>query len=1108
MQLKLKVLTIAIIFTLMSAFVPIKVQGDTSPTLPKVAVHVSGYTDSKWIYTSWKYFQIYELLEEALRSDGTPFVEITDTEIESGGLLTDSGLPKYPILFSLSAECISSTEAQEIKEYVQAGGFAYAGSSSWTRKQDGTPYKIADAEHVSAVADSTWDTAGGSGEDPNYVASKTLDGDPNTFWLMDNNKYDPSTGLPVGDPINITFTFDVTYELQWVEVTQSSWTGNDYKTKDYEIWISPDGTSWSKAAQNTLPNSSAAVQQTAFSPTTAKKVRISVASVWVSQTANTGGLAEFKVVTTGTTPISIDPSSVAADSTWDWPITPGGDPRYVPEKTLDGDPNSQWFTDNYVYDSNGLPNPVPININYTFTNIHQINMVELTQTCWTGGGGLEYKTKNYEIWVSSDGSSWTKVAQNTLPGTHSAVQQNTFSPISAKKIRITITSVWESQVSHAAGLAEFKAYTTGGESIPGPPKFTNWLSNEMGIDNLLTYHEPTNPKLGGQDWWNSWSYVGTSGRGVLVQSGVSHRLVDHVPKGRRLLWILPQTYNSRPSGSTQHFAWATESTGATVLATFEWTGSVTWTSEGYRDIPLIAYKYYGSGCFIYHSEFSPLAGYGGFSVDSFTYAFFRKAIEWAFEANNVPLIRLAPWPYPSKAAFIIRLDGDGGPSDIMSYVAIDEARDVHGEYYIVTNTVSDPSLLTNAASHGAIIGSHSTYHTGPDSEGYSAAFNNIEGSLDDLESWLGNRPRIWVSPYYDAITEQAFQVIEATGLVSAGEQGVGPHPHFAMSMETEGKHYNFIELPTLEYFSDVMLDNQPILECDVPFYTNCNDPNGTMAKAIDFSYSMEGLIDIYAHFRSTSTIRRAFYIEYSKTKPDVWFTGSEDIYNWMLRRNHTSIAPTYESGSPDRINVAVSGPTDPGPFALDVTVPWSYETVVVKVNGVVTSNYENTGGKLRVSVGSPSQVEILLPHAEIESYHSSGIQDDEFVPGESICVKGSSFKLGNYPTYIVKDTSWSEPMAIPSRIAESSVTADSSGNVALTSIWSSATPGKYDIIVDVNGNNQYDTGIDVLLDNKVRITAGFFVIPEYALGTVLALAVCFAGVAVYRRSKQKKQRTL
>ena len=60
------------------------------PAEPTVAIHVSGQTQAldpgNW-WPSWHYFVIPESLEEALRSDGTPFVEVSvDISGMNGGL--------------------------------------------------------------------------------------------------------------------------------------------------------------------------------------------------------------------------------------------------------------------------------------------------------------------------------------------------------------------------------------------------------------------------------------------------------------------------------------------------------------------------------------------------------------------------------------------------------------------------------------------------------------------------------------------------------------------------------------------------------------------------------------------------------------------------------------------------------------------------------------------------------------------------------------------------------------------------------------------------------------------------------------------------------------
>jgi uncharacterized repeat protein (TIGR01451 family) len=111
-------------------------------TLPLVAIHVSEHTQAldsggAW-YTSWHYFVMYESLKEALRSDGTPFVEISDAQIAAGELLSPAGTPKYPILISLASEAIDDDEIEPLRTFVAAGGFLFVGSSAFTRNTDGT----------------------------------------------------------------------------------------------------------------------------------------------------------------------------------------------------------------------------------------------------------------------------------------------------------------------------------------------------------------------------------------------------------------------------------------------------------------------------------------------------------------------------------------------------------------------------------------------------------------------------------------------------------------------------------------------------------------------------------------------------------------------------------------------------------------------------------------------------------------------------------------------------------------------------------------------------------------------------------------------------------
>jgi uncharacterized membrane protein YqaE (UPF0057 family) len=104
----------------------------TSPT-PTGA----GTTGFEWWPTDWHYFVMPDSLKESLRSDGTSFTVVGDSNITAGVLLTN-GLPKYPILISLAAEAINDSEISAFTNYVAAGGFLVVGSSSFTRNTNGT----------------------------------------------------------------------------------------------------------------------------------------------------------------------------------------------------------------------------------------------------------------------------------------------------------------------------------------------------------------------------------------------------------------------------------------------------------------------------------------------------------------------------------------------------------------------------------------------------------------------------------------------------------------------------------------------------------------------------------------------------------------------------------------------------------------------------------------------------------------------------------------------------------------------------------------------------------------------------------------------------------
>ena len=96
----------------------------------------TGTTGKQWWTTDWHYFVMPDSLKDALRSDGTAFTVIGDSNITTG-LLLPNGAPKYPIVIGASGGDARSP-ISPLTNYVAAGGFLVIGGSAFTRTTNGT----------------------------------------------------------------------------------------------------------------------------------------------------------------------------------------------------------------------------------------------------------------------------------------------------------------------------------------------------------------------------------------------------------------------------------------------------------------------------------------------------------------------------------------------------------------------------------------------------------------------------------------------------------------------------------------------------------------------------------------------------------------------------------------------------------------------------------------------------------------------------------------------------------------------------------------------------------------------------------------------------------
>ena len=529
----------------------------------------------------------------------------------------------------------------------------------------------------------------------------------------------------------------------------------------------------------------------------------------------------------------------------------------------------------------------------------------------------------------------------------------------------------------------------------GSPRTDFALSSQMG---LRSTNSPP----------NNWAQVQN------VTRIADNLLVNHVPKNVEINWQLPLTDHTvcslAPKNDT-HYAWAAETTvnnPAQVLMTID--GNV-----------MLAIKPYSNGMFIYHSELAPLASYSIFTPVAYEYMFFKQAIEWAFENQHVPLTKLSPWPYQYNSAFIMRHDMDISYQSvpwIASSAAAEKAMGVTGQYYIVTGDVRDAansadliSLIQQAQSLGAQIGSHNGglnsspwdptlqygdylyYHWSPDeaitnyptgtADGINYASTSISMSFDDLQSWLGQRPSIWVSPNGLANLEDSIQVIAGLGIKTSGEFTTSPYPNFAFSLSKAAQVYDVYEVPFSRWISSsgAVLQSMEEMASYAP-----ND----MQQLVDFYYNMGALVSPYCHSSSDSGLPNQF-LQDVLAKPYMWNTTPMQLRDWGTQRQQVQWTPQFtQANGVGNLTLTLTGSTS-SDTALDIVLPVAGSQISglqVFLDGIPTSNYRSIDNGIKVQAGTSAKVTVLYSLRWVQTSQSDfeagtlTTLDAESVPGQ------------------------------------------------------------------------------------------------------------------------------
>ena len=274
----------------------------------------------------------------------------------------------------------------------------------------------------------------------------------------------------------------------------------------------------------------------------------------------------------------------------------------------------------------------------------------------------------------------------------------------------------------------------------------------------------------------------------------------------------------------------------------------------------------------------------------YAYLIFRRAIEWAFESAQRPVVRLSPWPYQYDAAFMVRHDLENSAGRNCQRQRVGPVRkratgskgttiSVPGRSLTsITLATFLPACSTAVDHYGATIGPHNGglpnpelsadtgsschfavndyqyFHWGPDEAydlagGYAYASNSVAISFAQIETWVTNQAPdfpVWVVPYFNGTREESYQLQEQLNVKITGEQKLGPFPHWTLSTGTDGKRYPFLSEPVSDWYVG------PQVAQALGPWQGSSPGNGlhttqTMHDGVDFYYTNGFLINFYGH---------------------------------------------------------------------------------------------------------------------------------------------------------------------------------------------------------------------------------------------------------------------
>lgn len=286
---------------------------------------------------------------------------------------------------------------------------------------------------IAGVSDAEPGTGDGS-------ARAAIDGNPATMWHSAWSQVHPDTPYPHWIALDLGDTYAVD--------------GFDYQVrrgngsiKQYELYLSTDGTNWGSPVKAGQFTSTVEVQHLSFAATDARYVKfVGLSAINGAAFAGANELNVWGTRAAAPIPLPKDGMTVIdADSE----ETEGEDGRAA--NVIDGDPGSCWHSE-WLNASPAYPHHVSVDLG----GVQELRAISIQQRPGTEPNG---RIKGYEVYVSVDGTDWGAAVATGELGTGTAPQPVTFgAPVAAGFVKVVVTSSHNGQPW--ASIAELEFFGT------------------------------------------------------------------------------------------------------------------------------------------------------------------------------------------------------------------------------------------------------------------------------------------------------------------------------------------------------------------------------------------------------------------------------------------------------------------------------------------------------------------------------------------------------------------------------------------------------------------------------------------------------------------------